>query len=121
LFIGSYRHKADDFSGRRLYADYMYIFHLTSPGDRPPYYELAEHLWGVGCSIDSDGDSSNPDARDWTELTICLKASGSRRIDIDPVADSQPLVLSIRSEDKDLVHRAAIFLRDVTGGKLTKA
>lgn len=99
----------------------MHIFYLFSPGDRPPYYKLAEHLWGAGCDIDSDGNSASRDARDWTELMICLRPSWNERIDIDPVSSAEQLVLSIRSNDEKLAHRAAVFLHEVAGGELTKA
>jgi hypothetical protein len=99
----------------------MHSFLLSSPGNRPPYYALAEHIWGAGCDIDSDGNSSSPDATNWTELTMSLRPRGDERIDIDPLSATEPLVLSIRSEKAELAHRAAIFLRDATGGHLTKA
>jgi hypothetical protein len=59
----------------------MARFLLTSPGSRPPFYRVAQHLWGAGCNFDSDGDSDFPDARDWTELTVVLRdenAAGRR-------------------------------------------
>lgn len=99
----------------------MHTFLLSSPGNRPPYYALAEHVWGLGCDIDSDGNSSTPDATDWTELTIRLRSKAEERIDVDPVGSTEPLVLSIRSENGELAHRAAVFLRDAAGGELTKA
>ncbi|OBZ92036.1 hypothetical protein ADU59_28995 [Pararhizobium polonicum] len=98
----------------------MPTFFLSSPGDRPAYHALAEHLWGIGCDIDSDGNSSSPDATDWTELTIILRANTDKRIDIDSVSSTGPLVLSIRSDDAELAYRAALYLCDVAGGELTK-
>ena len=99
----------------------MHAFYLSSPGKRPRSYELAQHLWGIGCDIDSDGNSSSPDATDWTELTIRLRSSDNERIDIDPVGPAEPLVLSIRSENEELASRTAIFLQHVTGGALVRA
>ena len=88
----------------------MHAFHLSSPGKRPPFCELAQHLWGVGCDVDSDGNSSNPAATDWTELTIRLRCGGNEGLDVEPVGSAEPLVLSIRSENEELASRAAIFL-----------
>ena len=98
----------------------MHTFHLSSAGKRPPFYELAQHLWGVGRDVDSDGNSSSPDATDWTELTIRLRRGENERVDVDPVGPAEPLVLSIRSENEELASRAAIFLQHVTGGDLVR-
>ncbi|MCW4462662.1 hypothetical protein OK349_13170 [Sphingomonas sp. BT-65] len=74
--------------------------------------------------FDSDGDSITPDATDWTELTLALRDDDGRssdfeRIDIDPV-DREPLVLAIVSENTELAHKAAEFLRSACGGDLTQ-
>ncbi|KQU08366.1 hypothetical protein ASG68_22510 [Rhizobium sp. Leaf453] len=98
----------------------MCKFILSSVGQRPPYYEVAEHLWGVGCNIDSDGNSSTPDATDWTELTLSLRPDNSQRVDIDPIITEGLLNLSIKAEIEDLAHRAALFLRDRAGGLLIR-
>ena len=75
----------------------MHAFHLSSPGKRPPFYELAQHLWGVGCDVDSDGNSSNPDATDWTELTIRLRYSAKIKRRLSSLAACQPLLeLNVR-------------------------
>jgi len=91
---------------------------LTASGPRPPYYSLAEHLWGAGCDFDSDGDSKEPDATDWTELTVILRSAPEQRVDIDPVDDQELLVLAIRSDCEELARRAAEFLQREAGGEL---
>jgi hypothetical protein len=87
----------------------VHTFHLSSPGNRPPFYDLAQHLWGIGCNVDSDGNSSSPDATDWTELTLRSRSNDNARIDVDPVGHTELLVLSIRSENEELASRAAMF------------
>ena len=96
-----------------------YEFFLSNPGPRPPYSAVAEHVWGAGCDFDSDGDSSIPDAPDWTELTVILRSDEGQRIDIDPVEGARPLTLWIRSENEDLAKKAAKFLADRSGGELS--
>ena len=73
-----------------MYDAPLYAFHLSEPGPRPPYYAVAEHLWGPGCNIDSDGDSFPRDASNWTELTIVLRSGFGRRVDVDPANDAPP-------------------------------
>lgn len=96
---------------------------LTAPGPRPPYYRVARHLWGQNADFDSDGDSTSPDATDWTELTLALRDDGgvssdSERVDIDPVG-AEPLVLAVVSESSELARKTAEFLRSECGGELT--
>ncbi|MCL9657691.1 hypothetical protein [Pseudomonas protegens] len=90
---------------------------LHHPGPRPAFYRVAEHLWGAGCNVDSDGDSRTPDDEQWTELTLILRASPEQRLDIDPLS-REPLVLLIRASAADLGARAAHFIQSVAGGTL---
>lgn len=105
----------------------MARFLLTAPGPRPAYYKVAEYLWGADCDFDSDGDSDHPEATEWTELTVTLRAApaeqdnGAERVDIDAVRGSGPLVLAIVSENADLACKAAEFLHRESGGELTSA
>lgn len=103
----------------------MARFLLTAPGPRPAYFKLAEHLRGSGCEFDSDGNSNHPEATNWTGLTVILRAppwqedTEIERVDIDPVGDGEPLVLAITSDKESLARRAADFLNETAGGKLT--
>ncbi|MGZ0784506.1 hypothetical protein ACXM5X_16235 [Pseudomonas saponiphila] len=90
---------------------------LQHPGPRPAFYRVAEHLWGAGCNVDSDGDSRTPDDEQWTELTLILRDSSGQRLDIDPLS-MEPLVLLIRASQADLGARAAHFIQSVAGGTL---
>ena len=93
-------------------------FLLIAPGPRPPFTRVAEHLWGRGCDFDSDGNSSAPDARDWTELTVALRARGVQRVDIDPVGGYPRLTLQVTSDQRKLALKAAKFLAAYTGAAL---
>src|SRR5688572_13636966 len=54
---------------------------IKAPGPRPEFYRIAEHLWGAGCNVDSDGDSCSPDDHDWTEtIRFGGRQKGSWRI-----------------------------------------
>lgn len=105
----------------------MARFILRAPGPRPPYYQVAEHLWGSGCKFDSDGNSDHPNATDWTELTVTRRPAPNEqdfaeteRVDIDPVG-ARPLVLAIASDNANLARKAAEFLHRQAGGELTLA
>jgi hypothetical protein len=96
-----------------------FIFSIKNPGPRPAYYLIAEHLWGAGCNIDSDGNSRTPGDTHWTELTLSLRGESSVRIDIDPLP-IDPLVLAVRSTQESLCRQAAQFIVNYSGGALEK-
>ena len=91
-------------------------YFIISPGPRPPYHLVAEHLWG-GADFDSDGNSETPTDTNWTELTVQLRPDGLERVDIDSVFED-PLVLKIASGSPALAKSVAEFLASSTGGKL---
>ncbi|CRM21936.1 MULTISPECIES: aspartate/glutamate racemase family protein [Pseudomonas] len=95
-----------------------YSIKITPACLLPDFHSIAEHLWGAGCNIDSDGDCSTPEDRHWTELTLILRSYPNERIDIDPVSTA-PLTLDIRSSNADLCQRAADFILSVSGGFVT--
>lgn len=103
---------------RGYYGAPVHKLYLIDPGPRPPYPEVAEALWGDR-DFDSDGDSSSPDAADWTELTLSLRPDCAERIDIDPLPRTSRLVLCIKSEREHLAKRAANFLAERAGGSLS--
>ncbi|WP_025131369.1 hypothetical protein [Pseudomonas sp. PH1b] len=90
---------------------------LHDPGPRPAYYRVAEHLWGTGCNVDSDGDSRTPDDEQWTELPLRLRDASEQRLDIDPLS-LVPLVLIIRASQAALAEKAAHFIQSAAGGTL---
>lgn len=97
-----------------------YSLHVVAPGPRPPFFHVAELLWGAGCNIDSDGDSDTPDDRHWTELTIVLRSDPGQRVDIDPISND-PLILAVRSSHQSLCEQAAEFIAAVSGGDIRRA
>jgi hypothetical protein len=105
---------------------FVHAFFLAGPGPRPPYREVAHHLWGEGCDVDSDGNSEpDPATPDWTELTVILRPGETQRIDVDPIVDEEhgqirPLILIVTSQNEALARKAAHFLRDRCGGRLTR-
>jgi hypothetical protein len=91
---------------------------IRAPGPRPEFYLIAEHLWGIGCEIDSDGNSLTPEDREWTELTISLRSSHEDRVDIDQLS-VDPLVLVVHSVKAELCKRTVDFIISVSGGTVT--
>ena len=57
-------------------------FRIENAGPRPPYFAVAEHLWGPGVDIDSDGDSATPEDPNWTELTVIRRKSPHERVEM---------------------------------------
>lgn len=92
---------------------------LVNPGPRPTFTDLADHLWGAGCEVDSEGNAAAVKDRFWTELTLTLRPAYRERIDVDPLDGRQPIVLVIRSENEELMNRAALFLHAESGGALS--
>ena len=98
----------------------MPYIYLIAPGPRPLPGDVAEHLWGPGCNYDSDGNDDQAPPDGWTELTLALRSGrDQQRVDVDPLDDRDPLVLVIRSDDKELARKTASFLQSVTGGELS--
>jgi hypothetical protein len=98
-----------------------HVLYLKNPGPRPAYNLLAEHLWGVGCDIDSDGNSDTPEDNEWTELSLFLRgAPAFEQVDIDPISES-PLVLKIQSPSQVLCERVAHYLANTAGGTIESA
>ena len=79
-------------------------------GAMPPYYEVAYALWGEGVDFDSDGDSSTPEATDWRELTVILRADVGQRVDIDPTDRDQDIV-KIVATSSQLLEQTCEFLK----------
>ena len=85
-------------------------------GPRPPYYNLPNELWpGVG--FDSDGNSHDPESKEWTELSITNRENESLRINIDPVNEN-PLVFVVESDTPELTIFAANWLVSHAAGKI---
>lgn len=97
-----------------------HIYFLESPDFRPAYYEVADHLWGENCDIDSDGDSETPGHSEWTELSIYLRSgTQDQQVHVDPVS-TDPLVLKVCSPNAQLAERAVLFLQARSGGVVSR-
>ena len=95
--------------------------YLIEPGPRPPFGELADHLFGIDADVDTDGNSMRADDMLWTELSVALRSDGENaRVCVDPVCE-QPLVLEVRSPRAELAQRAAAFLQLRCGGGIAEA
>ena len=97
----------------------IFEFIVETNGPRPPFGLVADHLWGAGVDIDSDGNSRRPDDHDWTELTVSRRPECIERVDVGPVSEA-PLILKVRSESRDLAFRAATFIAAATNGRIIR-
>ena len=78
-------------------------------GPRPPFYQVAEYLWGRHVDIDSDGNSVTPNDPNWTELTIICRSDNDARVDIDLI-DKESSILIIKSESRECAEKVRDFL-----------
>ena len=92
-------------------------FLITKPGPRPPYYKIADYLWGDGANIDSDGNSTYPEDANWTELSVCPRDDKTPYVHVDSISEN-PLILEVRSTSYELAKKAAEFIANETGGIL---
>ena len=98
--------------------DRDHTIYLRDPGPSPAYHLVADHLWGKGCGIDSDGNSSNAFDTAWTELSLFLRGGSElEQVHVDP-ASGDPLVLVVRSPSLALCERTAAFLQATAGGSI---
>ncbi len=79
-------------------------------GAMPPYYHIAEHIWGKGVDIDSDGNSKMPLSTDWSELTLVLRKDTAQRIDIDPI-EGKEKYLKLEAANEELANSVYLFLK----------
>ena len=90
-----------------------FVFNIKNLGARPPFYIVAEHLWGRGCNFDSDGNSETSEDPRWTELTVAPRGGGpSAQVAVYPVS-VEPLVLAVRSPDELLSPRVRIVVASI--------
>ncbi|RYX89402.1 MAG: hypothetical protein EOO28_33105 [Comamonadaceae bacterium] len=86
----------------------MHVVQVPVAGLRPAFWKVAEHLWGKGCDIDSDGNSRTPDDEHWTELTL-INRQGLGSVHVDPHPDN-PSLLAVRSASRGLAEKVAAFI-----------
>lgn len=87
--------------------EYTYVAAVV--GDLPPYWQVAEALWGTGVDFDSDGDAAHRNATDWRELTIALRPHCNDRLEIDAMEGSHDMIL-LRASSQEILRRAVAFL-----------
>lgn len=97
-----------------------FFLYLEGPGDRPAYYKIADFLWGKAANVDSDGDSRSPGDTQWTEVSPILRGRNKKeQVHVDPVS-VKPLVLKIRSPDREITKRVTSYLQEVAGGVVSQ-
>jgi hypothetical protein len=94
-------------------------YYLHSPGPRPPFGRVVDHAFGPDANVDTDGNSSTPNARDWTELYIALRPNHLHVVDICPT-DANETSLCIEATSTHLAERVAEFLLAHSGGELQR-
>ncbi len=87
---------------------------LKIENDRPFFAELPYYLWGE-VNYDSDGDCQNPTDTHWNYFYL------SNRENSDTVEiDGQAPDFIIKSDNKEIVWKTALFLKERCGAELTE-
>lgn len=106
--------------------EYQHVLRLLEPGPRPPYYEVVEHVYGVGSNVDTEGNSYDPHTTQWTELYMQLRPSREEMLRGDwhthPlvhiwIEETEP-VMCVGSDDESLALKTARYLAERTGAIL---
>ena len=84
-------------------------FFVTTPNPRPDFRLVLTFLWSDDRDCDTDGNSSSPASREWTELYCRNRENPTEVFDVSPVSP-EPLVLLIESPHEWLAARVACFL-----------
>src|SRR5262245_790280 len=95
-------------------------FFLISPGPRPPFGEVIDHVYGPTANLDTEGDSATPKSIDWTWLWIALRPAMKPLVEVFPWQDDAT-VLCVSSEDEMLARKTADYLHQRCGGTLELA
>ncbi len=109
---------ADNSASMSNYPAAEHRFFLVSPGPRPPFYEVVDHVYGRDSNVDTDGNSMTREAVDWTELYMAQRPEMEPVVSVLPV-NEQATVLCIESSSEPLARRTAEYLQQRCGGTLT--
>jgi hypothetical protein len=92
-------------------------FFLISPGPRPPFGEVVDHVYGRGSDVDMEGNSATPKSVDWTWLYMALRPRNSPLVEIFPWKEDAT-VLCVSSEDEALARKTVEYLHQRCGGTI---
>lgn len=101
--------------------DYEHDFFIHSPGSRPAFVSVVDHVYGPGANVDTDGDSNPADSTEWTWLYMQLRPAPNEPVVEVTMMDETFAVMRVASDDLLLATKAAEFLADTTGGKLSRS
>ena len=95
------------------------VLRVLINGDRPDYRLFRVFLWGNDHKFNSDGDSYNPASRTWTELYMSSREVRAS-FEIYQVSDN-PIIFEVKSSNKNILNRAALFLAKETAGQIVSS
>ncbi|WP_155856858.1 hypothetical protein [Caulobacter sp. Root1472] len=99
-------------------SDYRHDFFIHSPGPRPPFGSVVDHVYGPAANVDTDGDSDPASSTEWTWLYMQLRPRQGEPVVEVTMIDEMGSVLRVASDDLALATRTAEFLALQTGGAL---
>lgn len=102
-----------------LTCDDQHCYFILSPGPRPPFGQLVDHVYGGKANVDTDGDSPLPASTDWTWLYMQLRSQPKWAPVVEIcMIDGEKTAMRVVSEDRALARKTADFLARETGGRL---
>lgn len=103
--------------------EYQFCFYLLSPGPRPPFAEVVDHVYGADSNVDTEGDSYDRDTTEWTELYMQLRPPPEDLHRENPPVEVWMLgkgakVMCVGSDDEAFAFRTAAYLAEQTGATM---
>jgi hypothetical protein len=111
----------DPVQSETFMSERCYRIVIREVGQRPPFGEVVNHLYGVGSNIDTDGDSYTPNATDWTWLYMRDRATVNAPVVEAVLSEDRDGEMIVASADLRLARSAADFLAMRSGGKIETA
>ena len=104
-----------------LAGDFEHVILVKSPGPRPPFLEVVNHVYGREAVVDTEGDSHPPNSTEWTWLYMKLREQPYREQPLVEVTMNEDhSTMFIASDDRMLAEKTAKYLADRTGGHVTE-
>lgn len=98
-------------------SDFQFQIVIADVGLRPPFREVADHVYGIDTDVDTMGDSHPPERTDWTWLCMSRRPTTRDLPDVEvSMLIEQRGCMIVLAHDETLAIRTAAFLAMRAGG-----